>query len=198
MQTTGLAAIATGAISRAAAVSSIGADCSPGTSAFTRSALAIAAFVEALPESAMRSELQRLMAAVPAADVGEQVMPDSEMDEDDATLMLLNEAISLGRRDGMAGQHLSAMCDARDRLEHYGRQQALLAFLTRVPMDAEGVTHFIATVRTVTHPWPDPGEPPMRRATRFQPVPASLSDLAGLLVAFSRSEDTTGGMPDAG
>ena len=31
-------------------------------------------------------------------------------------LMLLEEAISLGRRDGMAGQHLSAMCSARDSM----------------------------------------------------------------------------------
>lgn len=32
------------------------------------------------------------------------------------TLLLLNEAISLGRRDGMAGQHLGAMCSARDEI----------------------------------------------------------------------------------
>ena len=35
----------------------------------------------------------------------------------DETLLLLNEAISLGRRDGMAGQHLDAMCSARDEIE---------------------------------------------------------------------------------
>lgn len=33
------------------------------------------------------------------------------------TLLLLTEAISLGRRDGMAGQHLGAMCCARDEIE---------------------------------------------------------------------------------
>lgn len=42
------------------------------------------------------------------------------MEQEDSvadTLLLLNEAISLGRRDGMASQHLGAMCDARDELE---------------------------------------------------------------------------------
>lgn len=38
---------------------------------------------------------------------------------DDDTLILLVEAISLGRRDGMASQHLGAMCSARDDLRRY-------------------------------------------------------------------------------
>jgi hypothetical protein len=43
-------------------------------------------------------------------------MPDTsaEPPDIDAGLLLLNEAISIGRKTGMAGQHLDAMCTARD------------------------------------------------------------------------------------
>lgn len=46
--------------------------------------------------------------------------PPAVGDDDESTrdtLLLLNEAISLGRRYGMCGQHLGAMCSARDEIE---------------------------------------------------------------------------------
>jgi hypothetical protein len=55
---------------------------------------------------------------------------DSVTTETDDVLLLLNEAISLGRRDGMAGQHLSAMCDARDEIE---RLRAALMEIVKPP-----------------------------------------------------------------
>ena len=48
---------------------------------------------------------------------------EGEPTETESVLLLLNEAISLGRRDGMAGQHLGAMCDARAEI---GRLRAEL------------------------------------------------------------------------
>jgi hypothetical protein len=36
--------------------------------------------------------------------------------DDDGTLLLLNEAISMCRKEGVAGQHISAMCSARDEI----------------------------------------------------------------------------------
>jgi hypothetical protein len=47
---------------------------------------------------------------------------------DNGVLLLLNEAISMCRREGVAGQHLGAMCDARDEIE---RLRAALAELER-------------------------------------------------------------------
>ena len=46
------------------------------------------------------------------------------MSETEDVLMLLNEAISLGRRDGMCGQHLDAMCSARDAIERLEAENA--------------------------------------------------------------------------
>ena len=51
-----------------------------------------------------------------------------------ATLLLLSEAIDLGRQDGMAGQHLGAMCSARDEIENLYAQ--LLQLKKPVPDDS--------------------------------------------------------------
>lgn len=52
-------------------------------------------------------------------------MSDKQTTSTDETLLLLNEAISLGRRDGMAVQHLDAMCSARDEIERLREDVAM-------------------------------------------------------------------------
>lgn len=70
------------------------------------------------------------------------------------TLLLLNEAISLGRRDGMAGQHLDAMCSARDEIERLSaimeRARPLVALVT-VRMAIHGGDETIAA--SGLNPW---------------------------------------------
>lgn len=154
----------------------------PGTPDFAKAVLAIGAFADALPEGAAKAELQRLLAAVPTPDV---FLTAPVEEEEDATLMLLREAISLGRRDGMAGQHLSAMCSARDRLEGYDRRAMGLAELLPVRADIEGVTQFVVTVEMVRDPVARPGGPVMHRQVMAQRVPPGLGDLARLLMAFA-------------
>lgn len=70
----------------------------------------------------------------------------AEPSKTDDTLLLLNEAISLGRRDGMAGQHLDAMCSARDEIE---RLQAIVEHAGAVRMMLAGmVEHPPAELKT--------------------------------------------------
>ena len=43
-------------------------------------------------------------------------MSEQQTTPDNGVPLLLNEAISMCRREGVAGQHIGAMCDARDEI----------------------------------------------------------------------------------